>query len=129
MASKKLIRKGEGSSLISIIGDEDTVTGFLLTGIGERNTKGETNFLIVDSTTPQKTIEETFKRFLKTPNISVILINQHIAEKELRPFINEYDGIIPTILEIPSKDVPYDPKKDTVLQKATKLLYGQESQD
>ena len=28
---------------------QDTVTGFLLTGIGERNSKGETNFLIVDS--------------------------------------------------------------------------------
>lgn len=35
-------------SLISVIGDEDTVTGFLLAGIGERNTKGETNFLVVD---------------------------------------------------------------------------------
>jgi ATP synthase (F/14-kDa) subunit. len=47
--SKKIIRKGEGTSVIAIIGDEDTVTGFLLTGIGERNIKGETNFLVVDS--------------------------------------------------------------------------------
>ena len=46
--NKKIIRKGEGTSIISIIGDEDTVTGFLLTGIGERSIKGETNFLIVD---------------------------------------------------------------------------------
>jgi vacuolar-type H+-ATPase subunit F/Vma7 len=44
-----------GSTLVSVIGDEvttddikDTVTGFLLTGIGERNNKGETNFLVVD---------------------------------------------------------------------------------
>lgn len=37
--------------LISIIGDEDTVTGMLLTGIGERNVKGETNFFIIDSST------------------------------------------------------------------------------
>lgn len=27
---------------------KDTVTGFLLTGIGERNIRGETNYLIVD---------------------------------------------------------------------------------
>ena len=47
--SKKVVKKGEGTSIISVIGDEDTVTGFLLTGIGERNIKGETNFLIVDS--------------------------------------------------------------------------------
>lgn len=39
---------GVSSSLISIIGDDDTVTGFLLTGIGERNNKGESNFLVVD---------------------------------------------------------------------------------
>ena len=43
----KAIRK-EGTQLISIIADEDTVTGFLLTGIGDRNVKGETNFLSVD---------------------------------------------------------------------------------
>ncbi|CAD8060608.1 unnamed protein product [Paramecium sonneborni] len=47
--SKKTFKKSEGTSLVSIIGDEDTVTGFLLTGIGEKNIKGETNFLVVDS--------------------------------------------------------------------------------
>lgn len=49
MATKKGFKKSEGTSLIAVIGDEDTVTGFLLTGIGERNNKGETNYLIVDS--------------------------------------------------------------------------------
>ena len=55
--SKKTFRKAEGTTLVAIIGDEvfnlfrfqDTVTGFLLTGIGERNVKGETNYLVVDS--------------------------------------------------------------------------------
>lgn len=36
------------STLVAVIGDEDTVTGFLLAGIGERNSKGEANFLVVD---------------------------------------------------------------------------------
>jgi vacuolar-type H+-ATPase subunit F/Vma7 len=27
---------------------QDTVTGFLLTGIGERNAKGDCNYLIID---------------------------------------------------------------------------------
>ena len=49
------LRKAEGNKLISIIGDEDTVTGFLLAGIGERNAKGETNYLIVDESTLQNT--------------------------------------------------------------------------
>jgi hypothetical protein len=29
-------------------------------------------------------------------------------------------------MEIPSKDVPYDPIKDTVLCKAARMLYGNE---
>ncbi len=41
----------EVTMLVSIIGDEDTVTGMLLTGLGERNIKGETNFFKVDSST------------------------------------------------------------------------------
>lgn len=36
------------STLVAVIGDEDTVTGFLLAGVGERNSKGESNFLVVD---------------------------------------------------------------------------------
>jgi V-type H+-transporting ATPase subunit F len=47
-----------------------------------------------------------------------------IAEQYLRPAINMYDGIIPTILEIPSKEHPYDPKKDSIIQKASRQLYG-----
>lgn len=102
--AKRLIKKSEGTNIIAVIGDEDTVTGFLLTGIGERSTKGETNFLIVDSSiiiyrqcpltfscileTPTKLIEDTFKRFLKTPNVSVILINQHVNHYYADALIN-----------------------------------------
>ena len=49
-----------------------------------------------------------------------------IAEQYLRPIINNYEGIIPTILEIPSKEHPYEPKKDTIIQKAMRQLYGGE---
>ncbi len=34
--------------LIAILGDEASVSGFLLTGMGERNKLGQNNFLIVD---------------------------------------------------------------------------------
>ncbi len=53
MSNKKVFKKGEGTSIIAVIGDEDTVTGFLLTGIGERNLKGETNFIVVESSKSQ----------------------------------------------------------------------------
>ncbi|KAM3133043.1 hypothetical protein pb186bvf_014899 [Paramecium bursaria] len=122
--SKKTFKKTEGTSLVSIIGDEDTVTGFLLTGIGEKNIKGETNFLVVDQKTEPKQIEAAFNQFLKQPNIAVILVTQFVAENYLRHIINEYDGIVPTILEIPSKEHAYEAKKDTIIQRAHRLLYG-----
>ena len=53
--------------------------------------------------------------------------SNQIAENYLRPVINTYDGIIPTILEIPSKDTPYDLKKDSIAIKAARFLYGNES--
>ena len=36
----------ESTKLISVIGDEDTVTGFVLAGVGKRNSDGQ-NFLVV----------------------------------------------------------------------------------
>lgn len=35
--------------------------------------------------------------------------------------------MIPTVLEIPSKDFPYDPEKDSVLISAAKKLYGSDN--
>lgn len=37
------------------------------------------------------------------------------------------DKIIPTVLEIPSKDNPYDIKKDSLITKAAWMLYGSEA--
>ena len=35
--------------------------------------------------------------------------------------------MIPTILEIPSKETPYDPEKDTVVVRAASILWGQDT--
>ena len=68
------MNRGDGTMIVSIIGDEDTVTGMLLTGIGERNVKGETNFYKVDSSinyifkeSTAKDIESAFKKFVSNP--------------------------------------------------------------
>ena len=37
MSKSKKFNRNENNLLIGIIGDEETVTGFLLAGIGERN--------------------------------------------------------------------------------------------
>lgn len=55
-------------------------------------------------------IEETFKDFCSRSDIAIILINQHIAE-QIRFVVDAHTTSIPAILEIPSKDAPYDPNK------------------
>jgi vacuolar-type H+-ATPase subunit F/Vma7 len=37
--------------LVAVIADESTVTGFLLTGIGQRGTKGDHNYMIINKQT------------------------------------------------------------------------------
>ena len=36
----------------------------------------------------------------------------------IRHIIDQHDKAIPAILEIPSKDQPYDPSKDSILRRA-----------
>jgi len=107
---------------MAIIGDEDTVTGFLLAGIGDVE-KEQSNFLIVAQETSTAQIEEAFKKFTQRSDIAIILINQHIAE-QIRYLLDDYHEIVPSILEIPSKEHPYDPEKDSVL-KRVRQFFGQ----
>ncbi|XP_054161234.1 V-type proton ATPase subunit F-like [Oppia nitens] len=110
--------------LIAVIGDEDTCVGFLLGGIGEMNRQKQPqhNFLVVDKNTPTLDIEDTFRAFLKRDDIDIILINQNVAEL-IRHVIDAHTAPVPAILEIPSKDHPYDPNKDSILRRA-KGLFG-----
>lgn len=62
-------------------------------------------------------IEDCFKRFLKRDDIDIILINQNIAEL-IRHVIDGHTQPLPAVLEIPSKDHPYDASKDSILRRA-----------
>ena len=121
----KAFKVKAGGLLVAVIGDEATVTGFLLTGIGERNKKGDANFLLVTKDTTLTQIETAFNKLLARDDIGIIMISQNIAE-QIRNLIAEHTAVIPTIMEIPSKDVPYDPEKDTILCRAARNLYGNE---
>ncbi|CAK0846988.1 unnamed protein product [Prorocentrum cordatum] len=104
---------------IGLIGDEDTVAGMVLAGIGHVDGQGKKNFLVVDSRTHQKDIDEKFRELTERKDISMIYITQGCAE-HIRYAIDEYSKsgqVIPAILEIPSKDCPYDPRKDAVMQR------------
>ncbi|KAK0198552.1 ATPase, V1 complex, subunit F [Armillaria mellea] len=108
-------------NLIAVIGDDDSITGLLLAGIGHINDKQKKNFLIVDAKTQVSTIEAAFQDFTERKDIAILLINQHIAEK-IRPTVDKYQQAFPALLEIPSKDHPYDPSKDSVLKRVQKLF-------
>merc|ERR1719231_1366015 len=94
----------EEARLIAVIGDEDTVTGFLLAGTGQRDAKG-CNYLVVASKTKRSQIEQAFNTMTSRADIGIILINQNVAN-EIRHLLNVYEKITPTILEIPSKEHP-----------------------
>ncbi len=66
-------------------------------------------------------IAAKFKELTDRKDLCVVLITQTIAQ-EIRYLIKEYTQTIPTVLEIPSKNVPYDEAKDLVLQRVKKML-------
>ncbi|EHB08656.1 V-type proton ATPase subunit F [Heterocephalus glaber] len=152
--------------LIAVIGDEDTVTGFLLGGIGELNKNRHPNFLVVEKDTTINEIEDTFRyafplssvppglshsppwpspptwselpgqgrqplpisphrQLLNRDDIGIVLINQYIAEM-VRHALDAHQRSIPAVLEIPSKDHPYDAAKDSILRRAKGMFTAED---
>ncbi|KAF2973566.1 hypothetical protein GQX73_g63 [Xylaria multiplex] len=130
---------------LAVIGDEDSVTGLLLAGIGHVTSPPDSqkNFLVVDSKTETSAIEAAFESFTtQRKDIGIVLINQHVGLPPLLYFtasilprntwlqiadkiryrIDTYTAAFPTILEIPSKEHPYDPEKDSVLRRVRRLF-------
>uniref|UniRef100_H2ZNA5 V-type proton ATPase subunit F n=1 Tax=Ciona savignyi TaxID=51511 RepID=H2ZNA5_CIOSA len=111
--------------LLAVIGDEDTCTGFLLGGIGELNKNRQPNFMVVEKDTPTAEIEEHLRNFLTRKDIAIVLISQSIADV-VRHVIDAHTDPIPSVLEIPSKDAPYDPSKDSILRRAKGMFSAED---
>lgn len=71
--------KDQEGALVAVIADEDTITGFLLAGVGDVDLRKRSNFLVVDSKTTVRTIEAAFKDFTNRDDIAIVLISQPIA--------------------------------------------------
>ena len=56
-------------------------------------------------------------------DVGIILINQHIAAS-IRGLLRDYSETIPTVLEIPAKDHPYNPDEDYIMQRVNLYLGG-----
>lgn len=181
---------------MAVIADEDTITGFLLAGVGDVDLRKRSNFLIVDGKTTVRQIEASFKEFTARDDVAIVLVSQPIAnmirhvvanhskvrDATARPtrafggggvacappppppseeavvLLLDEGGVavtagwqagrcragarkpalerprrvlpaslpatqaIPAVLEIPSKDSPYDPNQDSLLQRVKHLL-------
>ena len=86
-----------------------------MTGIGERSPTGDTNFFIVDKNTPVIDIEQKFSSYLARNDVAIIIITQKviifllIKIASLLETVKKNTQLIPTIIQIPSKDMPiYD---------------------
>ena len=116
--------------LIAVCADDQTVTGFLLTGMGEKDKKGNQNYLIADKETTDEQVRQAVSGWLDSDDIAILLIAQNQAER-VRDLIvahqTDEKKILPTVLEMPSKEEPYDPTKDPVLLKACSVLYGMDA--
>jgi V-type H+-transporting ATPase subunit F len=77
----------------------------------------------VTAKTKQSEIEENFKRIASRSDVAIILINQHIANL-IRHLVTAHveSTTIPTLLEIPSKEFPYDPATDPVMRTVSHIL-------
>uniref|UniRef100_A0A7S1AL06 V-type proton ATPase subunit F n=1 Tax=Noctiluca scintillans TaxID=2966 RepID=A0A7S1AL06_NOCSC len=109
---------------VGIIADEDTVTGLLLAGAGMKDGSGKTNFLICGAKTHVKEMEEKFNELVGRRDISMVLITQGCAD-DIRYAVEAYTSsgkVIPTVLEIPSKEQAYDPRKDAVMQRVAVFM-------
>jgi V-type H+-transporting ATPase subunit F len=110
-------------TLIACMGDEDTITGMLLAGIGQVTDEPgkEKNFKMCSDDTKNDELLKNFEDFTTRDDIAILLINQHLADK-IRFEIDSFTAPFPAILEIPSKDHPYDPEKDSVLRRVRRLF-------
>ena len=86
-----MARDQEGA-LVAIIADEDTITGFLLAGVGEVDLRRRANFLVVDGKTTVRAIEQAFKDFGAREDIAIILISQPIANM-IRNAVANHDKV------------------------------------
>ena len=109
-----------GRTLLAAISDTETITGLLLAGMGHADSTS-TNFLSVTSKTDISEIEAFMNGLLKRNDIAIILISQSIANS-IRLIIDQHHAAFPSILEISTKDSPYDPAQDSVMKRINKLF-------
>lgn len=77
--------------------------------------------MVVKPDTSLQLVEDFFRKITSRTDVGIVLINQHVAN-DIRHAIRDYNKMVPTVLEIPSKDQPYDPDQDSVMKRVNMVL-------
>lgn len=129
MPTKKTYPKNR--LIMAVIADEATVTGFLLTGMGQRDMSGAANYFMSSKETTDDELAKVFEGYTaQSTKIGIIFIAQNLAERIRDKIIDHQENeetLLPIVMEIPSKESEYDPTKDTMLVQAATRLFGGEA--
>ena len=79
--------------------------------------------MIVDKDTKDEEIDTCLRDLLNRNDIGIIIMSQ-TAAKRVRNTIVEHEKVLPTILEIPSKETPYEATEDPIVIRAAGILWG-----
>ena len=74
---------------------EDTVTGFLLAGVGQRDAAGA-NFLVVDAKMPAADVAAFFDSLLARGDVGLIIVSQPVADS-IRATVVAHTATIPMV--------------------------------
>lgn len=110
---------------VAVIGDEQTVCGMILGGMGCVDGQGRKNFFVVDSKTRSHEIADFFTECTQRKDLAMIMLTQTQAN-EIRNVVDDFarsGQFVPAVVEMPSKDVPFDPKKDPIMQRV-QMFFG-----
>eukprot|EP00656_Telonema_subtile_P012913 TRINITY_DN16537_c0_g1_i1.p1 TRINITY_DN16537_c0_g1~~TRINITY_DN16537_c0_g1_i1.p1 ORF type:complete len:145 (+),score=50.07 TRINITY_DN16537_c0_g1_i1:2-436(+) len=88
--------------LVCMIADEDTLSGFLLAGVGSASGQ-EKSFMICDAETEVYEIEVQFVEFTERDDVAVVMLNQWVAHK-IASTLQQYSKPVPAIVVIPAKE-------------------------
>ena len=64
----------KGRLIMAVIADEPTVTGFLLTGMGQRDANGRSNYFMSSKETQDEELEKEFLTYKDDSKIGIIFI-------------------------------------------------------
>ncbi|XDB67030.1 hypothetical protein ABFV05_020646 [Capra hircus] len=95
--------------LMAVMGGKDTVTGFLLGGIGVLNKHCQPNFLVMEKDTTISETEDTF----------------HTLQRWCRHALDALWHCIPAILEIPSKEYLCDAANVSIPHRARGMFMSE----